>query len=236
MSQRSKWVVIFAFLFGALPVWSETLPNGTKLVVRLDKPVQPDGKTKQGFSASLVVPVFVDGREVVPVGTRIEGDVRGSAKMVVLSPRSLILPNGQKIDFYASVDEISSSRLEAQTKEGTIEKKGDKGAAAQQAGQMGATGAVIGAVSTQSVTGMGVGAAVGVGAVLIGRKIAGMKDTTFIPAGTQITLSLNRPVGIPDNATEAKAPEPQLTNREDRRPILRREDPPPAPPENPETR
>ena len=51
MSQRSKLVVIFAFLLGALPVWSETLPNGTKLVVRLDKPVEPDGKTKQGFSA-----------------------------------------------------------------------------------------------------------------------------------------------------------------------------------------
>jgi hypothetical protein len=230
MSQRFQSVVMLAILFSAVPLSAETLPSGTKMVVRLDKDIEPDGKTKQKFSASLASSVFVDGREVVPLGSRIVGDVRGSKKTVVLSPNSLILPNGQKIDFYASVEGISNKSLEAQSKEGTIERKGDTGGAVQQAGEMGTTGAVIGAISTGTLEGAGIGAAAGVGAVIIGRKVAGMGKTTVIPAGARITLSLNRPVEIPDNAADAKAPEPQFSNREDQRPILRREEPQQTPP------
>ena len=137
MSQPWKFVLMLAALLSALPLSAETLPSGSRIVVRLDKDIEPDGKTKQKFSATLASSVFVDGHEVVPMGSRIEGDVRGSRKTVVLSPNRLILPNGQKIDFYASVEGISNKNLEAQSKEGTIERKGDTGGAVQQAGEIG---------------------------------------------------------------------------------------------------
>lgn len=229
MFRPAKFFIILAFFPGALALWGETLPKGTQIVVRMDKDVERDENKKQTFTASLAYPIFIHGREAVPAGTRIEGDVRGSKKTIFLSPRRLVLINGQKIDFNASVAEISNKKLKAQQKEGTIEKKGgDAGAATQQAGEMGTEGAIIGAMSTGTLAGAGIGAAIGVGAVLIGRQIAGRGGSTVIPAGTQMTLNLNIPLDVPDEVEDAQAPEPKFTDREDRRPILRREDPQPS--------
>ena len=235
MYRIAKIVLVFTLLPGALALRGETLPKDTQIVVRLDKDVQRDENKKQTFTATLAYPVFIHGREAVPAGTRIEGDVRGSKKTIFLSPRRLVLINGQKIDFNASVAAVSNKKLKAQQKEGTIEKKGsDAGAATQQAGEMGTQGAVIGALSTGTWTGMAAGAAIGVGAVLIGRQIAGRGGATVIPAGTQMTLNLNVSLDVPDEVEDAQAPEPKFGDREDRRPILRREDPQPSPEQSPD--
>ena len=235
MHRIAKIALVLTLVPGALALRGETLPKDTQIVVRLDKDVQRDENKKQTFTASLAYPIFIHGREAVPAGTRIEGDVRGSKKTIFLSPRRLVLINGEKIDFNASVAEVSNKKLKAQAKEGTIEKKGgDAGAATQQAGEMGTEGAIIGAMSTGTWAGVGIGAAAGVGAVLIGRQIAGRKGSTVIPAGTQMTLNLNIPLDVPDEVEDAKAPEPKFTDREDRRPILRREDPQPTPEQSPD--
>lgn len=235
MYRIAKFTLVLSLVPGALALWGETLPKDTQIVVRLDKDVQRDENKKQTFTASLAYPIFVHGREAVPAGTRIEGDVRGSKKTIFLSPRRLVLINGDKIDFNASVAAVSNKKLKAQEKEGTIEKKGsDAGAATQQAGEMGTEGAIIGAMSTGTWAGVGIGAAAGVGAVLIGRQIAGRHGSTVIPAGTQMTLNLNVPVEVPDEVEDARAPEPKFSDRDDRRPILRREDPQPGPDSNPE--
>ena len=219
--------VILTVLSVGLPAWCETLPTGTELTIRLEQDIQPvDKKYKNSekFSAPLAFPVFAEGREVVPAGSKVEGQIRGSNKTIFLSPRYLILPDGRKIDFNATVSAVNQKRLKAAEKEGTIEGKSDRGAAAQQAGQIGSTGAVIGALSTGTWTGMAIGAAAGVGAVLIGRKIAGHGNTAVIPAGTQLTLDLNQPLDVPDDSADAKPSEAQSRDRDDSRPILRRAD------------
>ena len=229
MFHRAKLAgVMVTVLFGVLPTWGETIPKGTELTIRLDQDIRPadkNSKNSSTFSAPLAFPVFANGEEVLPIGSKVEGDIRGSKKEIYLSLRRLILPDGRKLDFTATVSAINNKRLKADEKEGTIEKKGDRGAAAQQAGEVGATGAVIGALSTYSLEGMAIGAAAGVGAVLIGRKIAGRKDTAVIPAGTQLTLDLNQALEVPDDATQAKPSQDQPIDRQDRRPILRRADP-----------
>jgi hypothetical protein len=231
-ARNCSWALIFPLLFAVLPAWGETVPSGTEITIRLEQDIQPVDKKYKGsdkFSAPLAFPVFADGREVVPAGSKIEGEVRGSKKTIFLSPRYLILPDGRKLDFNATVSGINQRRLKAEEKEGTIEKKSDRGAAAQQAGEIGSAGAVIGALSTYTWEGMAIGAAIGVGGVLIGRKIAGHGDTAVIPAGTQLTLDLNQPLTVPDDASEAQSPENQAGDREDQRPTLRRGDPEPAP-------
>lgn len=232
MFQHAKLIFSLIFALGALPLWSATIPIGTKLVVRLDQNVVPADKGSHRFTAELDSPIFVDGRQVVPVGMKIEGDVRGSKKSIFLSPKTLILPDGSKVDFYATVGGIDSSHLKAQEKEGTIEQKGgDRGAAAQQAGEVGSTGAIIGAISTGTLEGAAIGAAAGVGAVLIGRKIAGSSHAIGIPAGTRLTLSLNKEIEVPDSVGNVEPAEIKTADREDQRPILKRDDPTDTPPQ-----
>lgn len=216
---------ITGFLASALPVRAEVLPSGTQLIVRLDREVDPGSKKQQQFSASVAFPVFANDHQVVPAGSRVEGEVRGSKKAIVLSPRQLILPDGRKVDFNASVGEIEHRKLVALEKEGTIEKKGGStGETVKQAGEIGLAGAGIGAMSTGTATGMGIGAAAGVAAVIIGRKIAGRHHTTIIPAGTQLTLNLNKPASVPDNLGDMPSHEMKIPDRRDQRPILRRYD------------
>jgi hypothetical protein len=226
MPCRALWVGVLAVGMAtgaAVCAKAINLPAGTELTVRLDSAIVPGEKGNQKFSADLFSSVFINGQEVLPMGSRIEGEVRGTKKSVVLSPRYLFLPNGKRLDFNAAISAVNGQRLKAEAKEGTVEKKGgDKGDAAQQASEIGLTGAVIGAMSTGTMTGMGIGAAAGAGAVLIGRKIAGSHGSTVIPAGTQLTLSLSRPMQVPDDVSEARSKEP--TDPEDRRPILRRDD------------
>lgn len=227
--------VILSLLILIFPTWGETLPSGTELTIRLDQDLRPsdknskDSKNSQKFSAPLAFPVFANGREILPAGSKVEGEIRGTKKAIFLSPRRLILPDGRQLDFNAIVSAIDQKHLKAEEKEGTIEAKGgNKGEIAQQAGEIGSTGAVIGALSTYTWEGMAIGAAAGVAAVLIGHKIAGGKDTSVIPAGTQLTLDLNQPLEVPDDSAEAKPSEDQPLNREDRRPTLRRQDAPDA--------
>ena len=217
-------VLLLVVALGALPAPAVTLQPGTEIVVRLENEVVPGRKSLERFSALVVYPVFADGQEVLPAGSEVEGQVRASKKRIQLSPRTLILPNGRRLDFNAAVEAIDRKRLRAEAKEGTIGRSGGNGDAAREAAQMGMSGAAIGAMTTGSAKGAGIGAAAAVAAVLIGRKIAGSRAPTVIPAGTQLTLSLARPLEIPDGLSEAPVSEKRPRDPDDRRPILRRYD------------
>src|SRR5258706_13872817 len=90
MYRIAKIALVFTLFPGALALWAETLPKDTQIVVRLDKDVERDENKKQTFTASLAYPIFVHGREAVPAGTRIEGDVGGTKKTNFLSPGRLV--------------------------------------------------------------------------------------------------------------------------------------------------
>jgi hypothetical protein len=224
MSRHSLAVLLLlAGGLGVLPAFGERLPSGTELTLRLENEVVPDSSRNQHFSALISLAVFAEGREVLPAGSRVEGDVRGNKKKVVLSPRYLFLPDGQRIAFNAGIKDIDRKKLKADEKEGTIGQKGSGADAARQAAEVGMTGAAIGAMSTGTAKGTGIGAAAGAAAVLIGRKVAGRGRSTVIPAGTQLTVSLSRPLELPDNVAAAQAPESGGADPDDRRPVLRRQ-------------
>ena len=84
-----------------------TLPDGAApyvLTVRLETEIDPGSKNTEQFSAVLSYPVFVEGREVLPAGSRVEGEVRGSKKRIVLSPQHITVPCGQRMDFNAATE------------------------------------------------------------------------------------------------------------------------------------
>lgn len=213
--------VSMALAIGILPVRAEKVPSGTEMTVRLENEVAPDSKKGDTFSGLLAYPLFVNGKEVLPAGTRIEGEIRGNKKKVILSPRYLYLPNNRKVPFNATVKELDGKRLKAEQKEGSISQGGSKADASRQAAEVGLAGAGIGAMSTGSAKGMGIGAAAGVAAVLIGRQVAGRHHSFVIPAGTQLTLNLARPLDVPDNAAEATN-QKESSDPDERRPVLRR--------------
>lgn len=215
-------VLAAVLVVGTVPASAGRLPAGTEMVVRLQTDIEPGNQNSDHFAALITYPIFADGREVVPAGSRVEGDVRGSKKSIVLSPKYLYLPDGKRLDFNAAVSDIDRKKLKAEEREGTIEQSGSKADAARQAAEIGMTGAGIGAMATGSAKGMGIGAAIGVAAVLIGRKMAGRGGSdSIIPAGTQLTLSLSRELDLPDNLSEAAIQAPPTSNDPDR-PVLRR--------------
>jgi hypothetical protein len=225
-SKTKLFAIVFAFAISALAGWAETLPSGTRIVIRLDQEIRPTGKPGQHFSAPLAFAVFSDGQEMLPLGSRIEGEVRGSKKSVFLSPHTLLLPNGHKLDFNAEVSGIDHKTLKADENEGTIESKRSIGPTVKQAGEVGIMGAEIGAMTTGSMTGMGIGAAAGIGAVIIAHEIAGHHGATVVPAGTEVTLSLVRSIDVPNDVSGGKPADDSFSDVHDRRPILRRIDDP----------
>src|ERR1700730_8305442 len=123
LHRATLFAVFSAVLYGVLPVRAETLPSGTEITIRLEQDARPgnknskDSKNSEKFSGTLAFPVFSNGREVVPAGSRVEGEIRGDKKAIFLSPRHLILPDGRKLDFTATVSAVDASRLKADQKE-----------------------------------------------------------------------------------------------------------------------
>lgn len=205
--------------------WASRLPAGTEMIIRLQDDIEPGKKDAQNFTALLTYPVFAEGREALPAGSRIEGEVRGDKKRVVLAPREIVLPDGRRVDFNAAVKDIDREKLKADEREGAIEQSGSKADTARDAAQIGLAGASVGGMTMGSAKGMGIGAAIGVAAVLIGKKIANRGDGgSVVPAGTQLTVSLSRPLDLPDVASTngANISEPTPGSSDPDRPVLRR--------------
>lgn len=184
---------------------SITLPTGTKLHVVLETTLTTKA-SKEGdpFRARLVIPVFANEREALPIGTVIAGKVanlqapgrvKGQAEMQ-LRPETVTLPDGRDFSLAATItDAQTGDELAVDPAEGTVSRSGkegmDVGGTAQGAGM----GAVIG-----GMTAGGKGALIGAGAmvtVAVLRQIFKRGKDAELPAGSEIVLELNRAIAIP---------------------------------------
>jgi len=198
---------LLAALSAAIPVRAEsiTLPVGTKLHVVLETTLTTKA-SKEGdpFRARLVIPVFANEREALPLGAVIEGKVaavqgpgrvKGEAEMQ-LRPETIYLPDGRDFDLAATItDAQTGDEIDVDPAEGTVSRSGkegmDVGGTAQGAGM----GAVIG-----GLTAGGKGALIGAGAmatVAVLRQIFKRGKDAELPAGSEIVLELNRDIAIP---------------------------------------
>ncbi len=161
---------------------------GRILTVTIDQTVSTKlNQQGDAFAASLAEPVTIDGREVLPVGTRATGTVtqsasaghiKGSAKLA-LSLDSLTV-NGQKYSIETSL------HVEATKGRGKRTAIGGGGGAA--------VGAIIGGLAGGG-KGAAIGALAGGGAGTAGAAYTGNRDIT-IPAESRVKFRLTQALTI----------------------------------------
>ena len=164
-----------------------TLAEGTEVNVRLEQPLSSrTARLEDRFDATVARPVYVDGRIVIPDGTRVQGTVtvveraqrpaRGGR--LNLSFDRLYLDDGSTVDLSARIVQVK-------------EDIGSGGTLKQ-----GAIGAAIGGILGKVIGGTK-GAIVGVLLGGAGGAITSSGDDVELPAGTVFTLQLERATTVP---------------------------------------
>lgn len=198
-----------------------TLPAGSPLHVILETTLTTKtNKVGDPFRARLMLPVFADGRRILPVGTVVEGTIvslkkpgriKGKAQMQ-LRPDKLILPDGRDIGLSASLEGARGGDGTAlDPKEGTIKAGGKGGMSGRRVGAGAAAGAGVGA-AVGGGKGAGIGAAA-VGAVALFHHLFKRGRQARLPVGTELVLEVDRSVSFSDMqpvppASPQKAPVP----------------------------
>jgi len=163
-----------------------TLPEGTEVSVRLEQPLSSrTARLEDRFEATVARPVYLDGRIVIPDGSRVQGTVtevqraqrpaRGGRLNLAFD--RLLLDDGSTVDLTARVVQVHEDIGSGDTV------------------KQGAIGAAIGGILGK-VLGGTKGAIVGVLIGGAGGAIASNGDDVELPAGTVFTLQLDRAVNV----------------------------------------
>ena len=177
------------------------VPAGTALMVRLDTTLATfSNKAGDPFRGSITQPVVVNGQTVIPAGATVEGRVtkvseprRIAGKPTIgILPEAVILPTGERYYLDATLTDTNirgtDVNSEGQFKGSTHDRRDTIEEGAGTAGGM-LIGGLIGGPA-----GILVGGAVGAGATT-GHWLVKHRSAT-LPAGTQLTLELNRPMAM----------------------------------------
>ena len=246
MRRRGIWMAAIFLLTGLVAQAQVlTLPAGTSFQVVLETHLNTkDSKQGDKFKARMVMPVFLEGQEALPVGGLVEGTVvrvqgpgrvSGKAEMQ-LKPEKITLPSGDVLPLTAAIiggTAGENTQVKSGEEEGTIQGSGKKGPGVRSSASAISTGTILGAViADQGGGSIGEGAAIGAGAVVAGillHQLFKKGNDADLPAGSEITLELNRPMTF--NPTMQEVPpketldsEPAGLARQDERPILTRAD------------
>lgn len=163
-----------------------TLPEGTEVSVRLEQALSSrTARLEDRFEATVARPVYLDGRIVIPDGSRVQGTVtevqraqrpaRGGRLNLAFD--RLLLDDGGTVDLTARVVQVHEDIGSGDTV------------------KQGAIGAAIGGILGKVIGGTK-GAIVGVLLGGAGGAIASNGDDVELPAGTVFTLQLDRAVNV----------------------------------------
>jgi len=201
----------------ATPAETEfVVATGTRVLLRLTNSVNTK-HTSAGDHVYLqtAVPVFVNGRLVIPAGSYVEGTVTDSHQAGRVKGRSdltlrfdsLTLANGVVRDFRSlpgSVDTLGN----LDRKEGKIQGDSGKGDDARTVGRTTAAGAGVGTLAGSASghigMGAGIGAAAGAAAGLAGVLTRRGPDVVM-PAGTTMEMVLDRDLRFTDAELRGRA-------------------------------
>jgi hypothetical protein len=176
------------------------VPAGTALMVRLDTTLATfSNRVGDPFQAKVTQPVIVNGATVIPVGSTVEGRVTkvseprrisGRPTLGIL-PEAVVLPSGERYFLDATLTDTNIRGTDV-NQEGQFKGLGHDRRDTLEAGGGAAGGMLIG-----GLIGGGPGILIG-GAIGAGSATAHWLAThrsAIMPAGTQLTLELNRPIG-----------------------------------------
>ena len=185
---------------------SWTVPEGTVISMRLDRSLSSrTSRVGDRFTATVTIPVYVDGNAVIPAGSVIEGritEVTPAKRMsksgtIGLDFDEIVLPNGFRARLVGSLTSDDPETRGRIDDEGQVSGEGKKRAVFVGGG--GAIGAVLGGIAgggKGAVLGGVAGAGAGVAAVLLSKG-----EEAQVPTGTPFGVQLRQSIIIGDSAS-----------------------------------
>jgi hypothetical protein len=196
-----KWMLLPCTLL-ATTLAAQTgsaVPAGTALMVRLDTTLATfSNRVGDPFRGSITQPIVVNGQTVIPAGAVVEGRItkineprRISGKPTIgILPEAVVLPSGERYYLDATLTDTNIPGTDV-SREGQFKGTGHDRHDQLEAGGGTAGGMLIGGL-IGGPPGILIGGAVGAGATTTHWLIRHRSAT--LPAGTQLTLELNRPM------------------------------------------
>ena len=209
-----KWIALPCMLLLASVLTAQTgspVPAGTTLMVRLDTTLATfSNRIGDPFQAKVTQAVVVNGNTLIPVGATVEGRVtkvneprRISGKPTIgILPEAVILPTGER--YY-----LDATLVDTNIKGTDVSAEGQfKGTGHDRRDTLEVGGGTAGDMLVGGLIGGGpgilIGGAVGASATTV-HWLAKHRSAT-LPAGTELTLELNRPMAMGAATTPAPAP------------------------------
>src|ERR1051325_1705785 len=225
-----------------------TVPEGTVISVRMDSTLSSkSAHIGDRFTATVDVPVSVNGATIIPSGATIEGHVtqvtpaRRMARSgtIAVEFENLVLPDGTRVAIDGNLTSDDPEIRRQIDEENRISGQKDRETGVF-VGSSGAVGAVLGGIAG-GLKGAAVGGAIGAG-VAIGSILLTKGEEAKVPSGTPFGVQLRRALAIhtgqasdpvvatqgQDNDRYANRRDPVATNdRYRRQPTDRQPDYPP---------
>ncbi len=207
-----KWIVLPGILLVAGLLTAQTnltLPAGTPLMVKLETTLATfSNKVGDPFQARLIQPITLDGKIVIPVGATVEGRVtkvseprRISGKPTIgILVEAVILPSGERHYLDALLVDTNAGAGTDVNEEGQF-----KGSGHDRRDKIETGGGAAGGMLVGGLIGGGPGVLIGgaVGATSTTVHWLSKHRSATLPAGTQLTLELNRPLTMANTTVSA---------------------------------
>jgi len=212
-----KWTVLPCILLLACTYISTTavaqpsgpVPAGTALMVKLETTLATfSNKVGDPFQARLTQAVVLNGKTLIPAGTMVEGRVtkvaeprRISGKPTIgILPEALVLPSGERLFLDATLVDTNIGGGTDVNTEGEFKGSGHDRRDEMETGGGTAGGMLIGGL-IGGPPGILIGGVVGAGST--GVHWLSKHRSATLPAGTELTLELNRPLALTTSVANA---------------------------------
>jgi hypothetical protein len=195
-----KLVLLSVVLLAAVAIAQNniSLPSGTAVKVKLENALTTfSNKSGDPFSGRVTEAVMLNGKPVIPVGATVQGRVTKTSEprriagkpTIALFPETIVLPNGERYMLNATLVDTSVRNGTDVTDEGQFKGKGHDGKDMIEIGMGTGGGMLVG-----GLIGGGKGVLIGgaVGATATVAHWLGKKNSTSLPAGTELVMELSR--------------------------------------------
>lgn len=199
-----KWIVFLSMALSAMAAaqTSAPVPAGTSLMVKLETTLATfSNKPGDPFQGKLDQPIMLNGQMVIPAGSTVEGRVtkvteprRISGKPTIgILPEAIILPTGERFFLDATLVDTNLGHGTDVNEEGQF-----KGTTHDRRDQLEVGGGAAGGMLIGGLIGGPPGVLIGgaVGASSTTAHWLSKHRSAILPAGTELTLELNRPLTL----------------------------------------